>query len=100
MANRIMPIVCAEYDEEKNAYDVEIQLPGANKDDVDLKVMEGGFIIKAPRADHKEIEYVGSYAFCCPVDEKKTSAKFDNGLLKAHFPLREPFDEAKSIKVN
>ena len=29
MKNRITPIVCAEYNEDSDAYDVEIQLPGA-----------------------------------------------------------------------
>lgn len=98
--NRIMPIVCAEYDEEKNAYDVEIQLPGAKKEDVDLKVMSGGFMVRAPRADEQETEYSGSYSFCCDVDEKKVTAKFDNGLLKANFPLRDPSEKARSVKVN
>jgi HSP20 family molecular chaperone IbpA len=99
MKNRITPTVCAEYDEDSDGYDVEIQLPGAKKEDIDLKVLPGGFMVRAPRADSEETEYIGSYAFCCPVDEAHVEANFDNGLLKAHFKLREPYDEAQKVAI-
>ena len=99
MKTRIAPTVCAEYDEETNSYDVEIELPGVNKDAIDLKVLPGGFMIRAPRADHEDTEYIGSYAFCCPVNDEKVEASFENGLLKAHFKLREPYESATKIEI-
>jgi HSP20 family molecular chaperone IbpA len=100
MKNNITPVVCAEYNEETDAFDVEVQLPGAHKEDIDLKVLPGGFMIRAPRADEVDTEYIGSYAFCCPVDEDKVDATFDNGLLKAQFKVREPFDRAKTVTID
>ena len=79
---------------------MEVQLPGSKREDIDLKVLPGGFMIRAPRADHEDTEYIGSYAFCCPVDDSHVEAAFENGLLKASFKLREPFDEAKRVDVN
>lgn len=99
MKNRITPIVCAEYNEETDAYDVEVQLPGVHKEDIDLKVLPGGFMIKAPRADTEDTEYIGSFAFCCPVNDEKVDAEFDNGLLKATFRLREPYDKATQVTI-
>jgi HSP20 family molecular chaperone IbpA len=100
MTTRITPIVCAEYVEESDSYDVEIQLPGVEKKDIDLKVLPGGFMIRAPRANGDDTEYIGSYAFCCPVDDDKVDAKFENGLLKANFKLREPYDKATKVSID
>ena len=99
MKNRITPIVYAEYNEENDGYDVEIQLPGASKEDIDLKVLPGGFMIRAPRADSDDTEYVGSYAFCCPVNDEDVHAHFENGLLKATFRLQEPYEKATKVDV-
>lgn len=94
--SRIRPNVCAAYDDEKNHYQIEIELPGVKKSDIDLKVLSGGFMVKAPKGD---IEYRGDYTFCCPVDSEKTDAKFDNGLLTVNVPLKEPFEDATKVKV-
>ena len=98
MVNRITPIVCAEYNEERKGYDVEIQLPGVSRDDIDLKVLPGGFMVRAPRSDNGT-EYIGSYAFCCPVSDDDVEAHFENGLLKAHFRLQEPYEKAHRVPV-
>jgi HSP20 family protein len=100
MTNRITPIVCAEYVEESDSYDVEIQLPGVDKKDIDLKVLPGGFVIRAPRTNGDGTEYIGSYAFCCPVDDETVDATFENGLLKANFKLREPYDKATRVSIS
>jgi HSP20 family molecular chaperone IbpA len=99
MTNRITPTVYSEYNEEENGYDVEIELPGASKDGIDLKVLPGGFMVRAPRSDTDDTEYVGSFAFCCPVNEEKVTAEFDNGLLKAHFKMAEPYEKATNVAI-
>ena len=85
MKNNITPIVTAEYNEEIDGYDVEVQLPGAHKEDIDLKVLPGGFMIRAPRADEEDTVYV--------------EATFDEGLLKAQFKSAEPFAKATKISI-
>jgi len=93
---KIRPNVCAAYDEEKNNYNIEIELPGVNKQDIDLKVLSGGFMVKAAKGD---IEYRGDYSFCCPVSPDKTEAKYDNGLLSLTIALSEPYEGATTITV-
>jgi len=93
---RIRPNVCAAYNEEKNQYNIEIELPGVKKDKIDLHVLSGGFMIKAPKGD---IEYHGDYTFCCLVDTDRTEAKYDNGLLTINAPLKEPYTGAKKVQV-
>lgn len=88
--------VCAAYNEEKNNYHIEIELPGVKKKDIDLKVMSGGFMLCAPKGD---IEFTGDYTFCCPVDVDKTEAKYDNGLLSIDVPMQDPYDTATKIKI-
>lgn len=93
---RMRPNVCAAYNEEKNQYDIEIELPGVKKDKIDLQVLSGGFMIKAPKGD---LEYHGDYTFCCPVNADKTEAKYDNGILTINVPLKDSYTGAKKIKV-
>jgi HSP20 family molecular chaperone IbpA len=93
---RIRPNLCAAYDEEQNNYNIDIELPGVKKDDIDLKVLSGGFMVNAPKGD---MEYRGDYTFCCPVDSEKTEAKYDNGLLNIKVPLKEPYEGARKVPV-
>ena len=99
MTNRITPTVYSEYNEEEDGYDVEIELPGASKDNIDLKVLPGGFMVRAPRTDTDDTEYIGSFAFCCPVSEEDVEATFDNGLLKAHFKMAQPYEKATKVSI-
>ena len=99
MKNNINPTVCTEYDEETDGYDVEIQLPGVHKEDIDFKVLPGGFMVRAPRSDNPDTEYNGSYSFCCPIDDENVEAMFDNGLLTAHFRLRQPYEKATKVNI-
>lgn len=100
MRNRIAPLVCADYDSDGNSYDVEVQLPGARKEDIDLRLMSGGFMVRAPRADMDDTYYSGSYNFCCPVQEDSVRAEFDNGLLKMSVDLKEPYQDAKRVALD
>lgn len=93
---RIRPNLCAAYDDKKNLYNIEIELPGVKKDDIDLKVLPGGFMVKAPKG---EIEYRGDYTFFSPVDPEKTNAKYENGLLTINIPLKEPYEDATRVTV-
>ncbi|UCG68422.1 MAG: Hsp20/alpha crystallin family protein [Thermoplasmata archaeon] len=93
---KIRPNLWAAYDDEKNLYHIEIELPGVKKTDIDIKMLSGGFMVKAPKG---EIEYMGDYAFCCPVNPEKTEAEYDNGLLTIHVPLKKPYEGATKVWV-
>ncbi len=93
---RIRPNLCAAYDDKKNLYNIEVELPGVKKSDIDLKVLPGGFMMKATKG---EIEYRGDYTFFCPVEPEKTNAKYQDGLLIIDIPLKEPYEDATKISV-
>lgn len=75
---------CNQKVEDDNAC-VEIELPGVKKRDITLKMTDDNFTLQAPKDD---IEYVGAWTWCCPVDSTKASATYDNGLLRIEAPLQ------------
>jgi HSP20 family protein len=74
---------------------VEIELPGVKKGDIDLRMTDDSFTLSAPKED---IEYVGAWTWCCPVDSSKAKATYDNGLLTIEAPL-ETGPPSKKIKI-
>jgi len=91
---RISPAIRAYSDEQHRKLDVEIELPGVEKKDIDLKIHDDSFYLTAPR---ENVIYVANYATCCPVDPEKANATYKNGLLKLEVPFFEV--KEKHIKV-
>ena len=59
-------------------------------------MVEDGFFINAKKGD--DVEYVGTYAFCCPVIPEKAVAKYFNGKLIVTVPYREAL-KAVAVKI-
>jgi HSP20 family protein len=109
-ASRSPALDVAESDQ---AYTVTLELPGIAKDDVKVSVEGRHVTIEAnasktdERKDGDRIVYrersATSYArtFVLPaeVDQARSSAKLDNGVLKLELPKREPVS-ARRIAVN
>jgi HSP20 family protein len=93
---RISPIINAMPDEEHKNLHIEIELPGVDKESIDLRMHEDSFFVRAARED---VTYVGSYAVCCPVDYEKARAQYRNGLLVIDVPYKEPQSRGKQIQV-
>ncbi len=79
----ILPSVCVDHDREK--YHIEIELPGVEKENIELEMGEQSFCIKAPKED---LAYSACYTLAHSIDTKKTEAKFNNGLLTINAPLK------------
>jgi HSP20 family protein len=88
------PEVCMWPNDDHSLYHVEIELPGADKSSIKLKMHEDSFFIKAETED---TIYIGSYTTCCDIDPSKAKAIYKNGLLKIDVPFMEP--EFHSIEV-
>jgi HSP20 family protein len=85
---------CNQKLEEDNAC-VEIELPGVKKEDIKLTMTDQTFSLSAPKED---IEYVGAWSWCCPVDSSEAKATYDNGLLKIEAP-KKPGPPTREIEV-
>ena len=91
---KISPIIRAYSDDNHQKLEVEVELPGVEKNNIDLKIHDDSFYLTAPR---ENVVYVANYATCCPVDPGKATARYKNGLLKIEVPFLEMRE--KHIKV-
>lgn len=94
---RLAAEICSCVDDKKSTLHLEFTLPGVKKEDIDLKLNEDGFNL---RADKRDIEYVSSGSFCCPVEIKKTEANYENGLLYIEIPLKDPWKDAYNVTIH
>jgi HSP20 family protein len=74
--------------DEKGNLEIEVSLPGVKKENIELKMVEDGFFIRAKR-DETGVEYAGTYAFCCGVIPEKAVAKYCDEKLYVIVPFRE-----------
>jgi HSP20 family molecular chaperone IbpA len=77
--------------------EIEINLPGVKKENIELKMVEDGFFIRAKR-EETGVEYVGTYAFCCGVVPEKAVARYCDEKLYVIVPYREA-TETVVIKI-
>ena len=89
----VTPEVCVDHDE-KTFY-IDVELPGVDKEHVDLSVGEQSVCVEASRDD---IVYLGCFSLAHAVDENKAKAKFENGLLEIEIPFKAPI-KGKRIKI-
>ncbi len=88
----VTPEVCIDHDD--SAYYIDVELPGVDKEHVDLSVGEQSLCVEAARDD---LVYLGCFSLAHGVDENKATAKFENGLLRIEVPLKAPI---KGKKIN
>lgn len=83
-------------DEEGNLY-IEIDMAGVRKENIELKMVEDGFFVRAKR-EETGLEYAGTYAFCCGVIPEKAIARYTDGKLYVKVPYREA-TETVDVKI-
>ena len=91
---RAYPDISTYVNYNKRTVEVEIALPGVNKDHISLKALPTWFALSAPR---DEIEYAANYSWGVEIKPEKTTAKYYNGLLKITAFIKDPLDGAKEI---
>ena len=72
----LTPNACFSHDQED--YHIEIELPGVDKDHIELTVSEQGICVAGSK---ENVELLGCWYLGHKVDEDKTKAKYQNGML-------------------
>lgn len=117
--NRIgaIPAMKADVQELDNAYQIDLELPGFQKEDLKAELKDGYLTIQATHQDKNEEKdekgryirqerYTGHYQRSFYVGEDVTQedvhAAFENGILKLSIPKKEAqpkINEAKTIMI-
>lgn len=93
----ISPNMCTFSDEKLETLNIQMELPGVKKKDIELRFFEDGFYIVAKKEGTK---YLGSYALVCPVQPDKAIAEYADGLLTVNVPYKEPLKEGIRVKID
>ncbi|WNE41483.1 MAG: Spore protein SP21 [Mycoplasmataceae bacterium] len=102
----------SEFKEDKDSYYIKAELPGINKDDIDIDIDNNKISIHAEKKEEKELNdkkhhhfseiYYGSfsrtYSFSSPVDVECVKAVSKNGIL--HLTIPKLARSEKSTKIN
>lgn len=91
-----VPASTTNYDEKEDLFTIEIEMPGAGKDQLSIRVKDDKqLIVKAEIND--ELNYSTKYLFRKPIDVESVDAKIEYGLLTLKLKPQEPI--SKEIKV-
>ena len=101
MIRRIwVPGYDCDYDtEDMDNVSMTFDIPGAKKEDIDLRVIPEGLRLVAKR--DPTTEYVSQYEFMCPADVENVRAVYNEGELDVEIPLKctDPFSDSPRIDV-
>jgi HSP20 family protein len=97
MAERVIaPDVCMFNDERCETLNIQIDLPGVKKEDINLTFLEDGFYIIAKS---KDVTFKGAFALPAPVVAEKALGEFDNGFLIVNVPYKKMAKEGVKLKI-
>jgi HSP20 family molecular chaperone IbpA len=97
-----IPHATVEFDEESNAYNIVMELPGVLKDNIDIKATEDSLKVvatrKSIREPEKEMKYKRRLDFKRNILTESITARFTEGLLNLILPVKEK--PASSVDIN
>ncbi len=92
------PFTSSIIDEKNDELKITAEMPGVNKEDIELNVAENEVVIKTETENRKYCKYIPLQTL---VDPEKASAKYNNGVLEITIKLKESKKpEGKSIKID
>ncbi|MCM8797563.1 MAG: hypothetical protein NC923_06805 [Candidatus Omnitrophica bacterium] len=100
MKNKIVTLVpgaCIYHDiKNERLLLAEVELPGVKKEDTELDVNEDGFCVRAKR---KNYIYDSCFETAHRIEPDKTTARFQEGLLRLSMPIRSEAAHARTIAI-
>ncbi|MFX1572714.1 MAG: Hsp20/alpha crystallin family protein [Promethearchaeota archaeon] len=93
---RAFPQIYTFTNEEGNGYDIEIYLPGVEKETIELKMNKDYITVSG---ETETVRYTGSYELCCPIEPEKAISTYKEGLLKIHVPFKEVEMHTVNVKI-
>ena len=76
---RLSPVTCAYPDDKYENLQIEVVLPGVEKEDISFKITDVSFYVRTRK---EGVTYLNSYSISCPVNPGKAVAKYSNGILR------------------
>jgi HSP20 family protein len=112
MVNRNSNLMNTDIKDEKDHYEMDIELPGFNKEDISADLKDGYLIIHAQHEDKNDDKYVRRERFSGQVErsfyvgdavkKEDIKAAFKNGILQILVPKKEEkpaIDESHQILI-
>ncbi len=91
------PFTSSLIDEKKNEFNITAEMPGINKEEIELNATEKEVIIKAGSNERKYYKFIKTPV---PVDPDSAAAKYNNGVLEVTFKFKDNLKrDVKSIKI-
>lgn len=114
-----IPVISKEYShimktdikENENGYELEMDLPGYDKKDINIEINNGYLTISANKSENHEEKnkryirkerYYGNLSrsfYVGDIQEKDVVAKLENGTLFVNFPKERKVEERKRIEI-
>ena len=105
-ARAVYPQFAADLFEDKDNVYVRAELPGFNREDIGVEIVEGTLVIQAsrkqPQADGAEsVSFSRSLSVPEQIQSDKVAASYENGVLTVTLPRREETKPRKiTVSVN
>ena len=111
--NRTADLMKTDIKDKDGNYELSIDLPGFNKEDMKIQLKEGYLTIQAARTDNRDEKdengkyvrrerYTGrcsrSFFVGKTIQQEDVHAKYENGVLKVTFPKEETKKEVEEKK--
>jgi len=96
IVSAIFPRMTIASNDENSEYLINIQIPGAEKDNIKLKLAEDIIHIEAKG---EGIDYLGDYSLCCPIKPGEATATYKEGLLKVRAPYGDVLKDTVDIEI-
>ena len=92
----ILPDVFIRHDENDENLLIDVNLPGAKKENIKLEFSKNGFCVDAKNKEGN-IEFYGCYTVAHEIIVDKIEASYEDGVLKIKAPFKK--EELKEIKI-